>query len=74
MFFFLKIEYQNNIYTSTFGVFLALVSSPAGCIEINNNYSKLHFFILTHRLFNFKEKDTYLMQTTHTVCESNVIS
>ena len=24
--------------TSTFGVFLALVSSPPGCIEVNDNY------------------------------------
>ena len=30
------------IITSTCGVFLALVASPTGCIEINNNYSKLH--------------------------------
>ena len=45
---------------------LALVSSPAGCIEMNlNNYSKLHLVILTHTLFNFKEEDTYSMQTTH---------
>ena len=41
------------------------MASPAGCIEINNNYSKLHLVILTHSLFNSKKKDIYSMQTTH---------
>ena len=57
-----KQKYFERINTnSTFGVFLAWVSSPAECIKVNNKYSKSDLFILTHSLFNFEVFDFFFL-------------